>query len=100
KRNHETHIQSAFCMLPLTCEAMQDSAHARVSPMLLDQLETVFPSIVAIIRWPTVNHDRQLRGPGKFHLANENVLLHVPRRMIVVIVEPNFSPGNNLRFPR
>src|SRR3954469_2468664 len=77
---------------------MQDSTQARTLPMLLDKIKTLFPRIIAILRRPTMNDDRQLGRTRHLHLPNENALLNIARRMIVKIVEPNLPPRNHLRI--
>src|SRR5271157_4941273 len=47
-----------------------------------------------------MNDDRQFRRAGHFHLLKEDALLHVARRMIVEVVEPDFAPGYNLGIAR
>src|ERR1700686_1212129 len=47
-----------------------------------------------------MNDDWQLRCLGEFHLLEEDGFLNFPRRMIVEIIEPDFSPGNYLGMPR
>ena len=41
-----------------------------------------------------MDDDGQLRASGEFHLANEYALLHIARRMIVIVVQADFSPGD------
>src|SRR5437763_7752616 len=79
---------------------MQDSTQARTLPMLLDKIKTLFPRIIAILRRPTMNDDRQLGRTRHLHLPNENALLNIPRRMIVIIVESNLPPRDHLRIVR
>ena len=43
-----------------------------------------------------MNHDRQLRGPCQIHLIHENLLLHVARRVIVMVVEPYLADRHDL----
>ncbi len=47
-----------------------------------------------------MNNDGQLGRLRQFHLPDEDCLLHVPRRMIVKVVEADFSPRNHARIPR
>src|SRR5260370_29638782 len=47
-----------------------------------------------------MNHDGSLRGTRQFKLAAKRPRLYVPWRMIVVIVEPDFPPGDDSRVPR
>ena len=65
----------------------------------LDHLQAVIPGVVAIVRRATVNHDGQLCAGSQFHLAREDFFLGVARRVIVVIIQPDFAPGNHLRMP-
>ena len=45
-----------------------------------------------------MDHHRQLRGARLLKLAPKDLLLHVARRMIVVIVEAHFAPGDHARI--
>ena len=47
-----------------------------------------------------MNDDRQLGGACHLHLLNENALLHVARRMVVVVIEADLAPGDHLGFVR
>ncbi len=47
-----------------------------------------------------MDDDGQLRRMGHFHLLHKDALLHVARRVIVKIVEPDLAPGNHLRIFR
>ena len=42
-----------------------------------------------------MNDDGQLARARQFHLLNEDSLLNFARRMVVIIVEANLSPGND-----
>ena len=42
-----------------------------------------------------MDHDWQPRRTRHFELPAKHLLLHVPRRMIIVIVETNLAPGNH-----
>ena len=77
-------------------EAVQDAAQpldAQCSRISRSQSSQAFSLFVGR---PAVNHDRQLRRPCHLHLLQENLLLHVARRVIVEIVQPNFAPGDDL----
>ncbi len=43
-----------------------------------------------------MDDDGQLCMAGEFHLLDECELLHVARRMIVIVVQPDLTPGNDL----
>ena len=47
-----------------------------------------------------MNHDGQFGGRCQAHLAPENFFLHLTRRMIVVVIQPDLSPSNYLGMPR
>src|SRR5690348_2633383 len=65
ERDHESHVECALRVRPNTGEAMQNSAEPGRPPVLLDQIEAIVPGTVAVIRWPAMNYDRQLRGVRK-----------------------------------
>ena len=65
-----------------------------------DQPKAIFPGIVARFRRAAVNHDGQLRRRRQFHLPYEDFFLHVPRRVIVKIIQPDLAPGDHLRMLR
>ena len=44
-----------------------------------------------------MNHNRQLGRARQFHLLQKDALLHLARRMIVEIIQPDFTPRNYLR---
>ena len=62
------------------------------SPVAFEDCKAIVPGIAAM------DHDRQLRGARLRELAAKNLLLHVARRMVVVIVEAHFAPGNHARM--
>src|SRR5437868_5529162 len=68
--------------------------------MLLDQSKTVFPGIVGVLGWPAVNDNGQFVPACQFHLLNKNFLLNFAWRMVVVVIEANFTPGNDFGLPR
>src|SRR5260370_8662890 len=94
ERNHESHVESALGLWPDSGKAMQDSAQAAARPVLLDQVETISPRVVARFRGPSMDYDGQPRGTLQFRLLHENLLLDFARRMVVVVVESDFAPGN------
>ena len=79
---------------------MQDAANPFRGPLFLHQLQIVIPCVFAVIGRPAVDHNRQLGSSSQFHLPNENFPLRVAGRMVVVIIESDFSPGNNLGMSR
>src|ERR1700674_1940370 len=49
-----------------------------------------------MVRGAAVDYDRQLGCLRQLQLLQKNMLLHVPRRMVIEIVQPNLAPGNDL----
>ena len=43
-----------------------------------------------------MNHDRQLGRARQLHLPEEDLLLQLARRVIVEVIEPDFTPGDDL----
>src|SRR6202011_1873342 len=79
KRNHESHVERAFCLWPVSGEAVQNSTQTPRRPMLADKPQAVLPGIIAALSRPAVNHNRQLRGCSQFHLPGEDFCLRLPR---------------------
>ena len=100
KGNHEAHVQRAFRVWPGAGETVQDSAETGWVPVLLDERETVVPCVLAVLAGTTMDDDRQFRRTRKLHLADEYVLLHVARRVVVIVVEADLSPSDDLRPAR
>ncbi len=76
---------------------MQNAAEAGWPPVFLDHVQAIGPGITAM------NDNRQLGLLCKRHLIAKHFLLHIARRMIVVVVKTDLAPGNNfgmLRQPR
>ena len=73
---------------------MKDSAEAAGAPVLIENRETIVPGVAA------VDDDRQLRRARLRELPAKNLLLHVARRMIVVIVEAHLAPADHRGLPR
>src|SRR6266404_1467354 len=71
---------------------MQYSAEAGRAPMFFNHVQAIGPSIAAM------NDDGFLRAPRESHLVAENTRLRFARRMIVVIVESDFSPRDDFRM--
>src|SRR5208283_3735479 len=42
--------------------------------MVAQQVETVFPGLVAALRWTTVNHDRQFRRRRQLHILVRSLI--------------------------
>jgi hypothetical protein len=59
--------------------------------LVFNHVQAICPRVAAM------NDDRLLRTPRQRHLVAENTCLHFAGRMIVVIVESDFSPGDD--FP-
>ena len=75
-------------------EAVEDSAQARRLPMGGSNLPQVLPRVAAM------NDDRALKFASQFHLANQNLLLHIAWRVVVVIIQADFAHGNHLGMSR
>src|ERR1019366_3955209 len=76
-----------------------DAAQPVRSPLILDQPQAVFPCTVAAVRRPAVDHDGKLRRCRQFHLPGKYLLLSFPRRMIVVVIQPDLTPCDHLGMP-
>src|SRR5437868_1325389 len=96
KRNHEPHIERPFSMRPMPGKTMQNAPQSARRPTFANQLQTFVPCILAVVGWAAVNHNRQLRRSRQFHLPRKNLPLHVPRRVVIKIIQPNLPPGNHL----
>ena len=85
----KSHVHSATRFVERAGEAMKNSAEAARLPVLFENREAVVPRIAAM------NHDRALRGARLLELPPEDALLHVPRRVIVVVIEAHFAPARS-----
>jgi len=97
ERNHEPQIERLLRVLPAPRETVQNPAQAAAAPVLAQQLQTIFPGVVAALRRPAVNHHRQPGRLRQLKLLQENQLLHLAGRVIVKVIQPNLSPGNHFR---
>ena len=70
---------------------MQDAAQPRNGPLLAEKGEAVLPGFAAM------NDDRQLPCAGALELLPKHFLLGRARRVVVVVVEPDFPPGQYAR---
>ena len=59
----------------------------------LENLERIVPCLAA------VQDHRQPGLPGHFQLPAEDALLHLARRMIVVVIEADLAPRDHFRMP-
>src|SRR5436305_7781768 len=87
-------------MGPRSRKTVQDAPDTFGSPLFLDQLQAVFPRILAVLRRAAMDHYGKLRGTREFHLPSENFLLGIAWRVIIIVVKPDFSPRNHLGMPR
>src|SRR5713101_10182372 len=71
---------------------MQNPAEAGRPPMFFKHVQAIGPGVAAM------NDDGLLRPARQTHLVPENTRLRFARRMIVVIVESDFAPSNDLRM--
>src|ERR1700723_4412072 len=62
--------------------------------------QAIIPGVLAVIGWPAMNDDGQLRRPRQLHLTTEDFFLYLSWRMVVEIVESNLSPCDHPRMPR
>ena len=87
-------------MFDAASEAVQNAAEAAGSPMLGNHAEAVVPGILTVVGWAAMDDDGQLRRLCQLHLLAENCLLYISGRVVVKIVEADFSPCNCLGMPR
>src|SRR5258708_15778897 len=73
---------------------MQNPADSGGTPILFEDIEAIGPGVAAMDDY------RQLRLGGQLHLIAEHALLHFARRMIVEIVESDFSVSDHARVLR
>src|ERR1700756_2293081 len=73
---------------------MQHTAKTGGFPAFGQHVETLGPGVAAM------NDERELGGAGEFHLIAEGALLNIARRMVVEIVETDFTPGDYLGMQR
>src|SRR5437660_4705816 len=100
KRNQETHVLCAPRMLDAAGEAMQNATQTSGTPVLRNQRKAVVPCVLAVVGWTAMNNNGQLRCPRQLHLSHEDYLLYFSGRVVVKVVEADFSPRNHLGMPR
>src|SRR5579863_8658392 len=91
--DQETYLHPAPRFLKRSCEAMEDSAQAGAPPVFFQDLQAIRP------RFAAMNDHRSLRRARLTKLMAKDVRLYFARRMIVMIVESDFSPRNHARVP-
>src|SRR5215831_14695537 len=64
--------------------------------MLAQHLNGVVPGILAVVGRAAVNNDGQPRGPRLLHLPAKDLLLYVPWRVVIEVIESDLAPGNDL----
>src|ERR1700730_15124233 len=73
---------------------MENSAKARRAPVLIEKHEAIRPSFAA------VNDDGTAGAARDLELLSKDTLLNVARRMVVVIIEADFTQGEKFRMLR
>src|SRR5208282_2880559 len=68
--------------------------------MLGDHVQAVVPGILTVVGWAAMDDDGELRRLCQLHLPAENCLLYISGRVVVKIIEADFSPGDYLGMPR
>ena len=71
---------------------MKDTAQAGTPPVLIENLQAIRPC------FPAMDDDGFSRGARLIELMAEYIGLDVARRMIVVVIEANFPPGDGARI--
>src|SRR5690348_7893779 len=94
ERNQESHLDSAARLLEGAAEAVENSAQARRAPVSVEEREAIRP------RFAAMNNDGFADAAGQLELLDKNALLDFAGRMVVVIIEANFAPGEKLRMFR
>ncbi len=100
KERIESEIEGRARVIERTGEAVQHAFQAAGGPMFADQAQQIVPGILAVVGRTAVNDDRQLGRSRHFHLLEEDALLHVARRVIVKVVEPDLAPGDDFGIVR
>jgi len=84
--NQEARIESAAGFLNRAGETMQDAADSCGPPHLFDEREAIGPGVA------TVNDDGEFGVASERHLVTEYLVLDVAWRVIVEIIQSNFTP--------
>src|SRR6267142_6928788 len=71
---------------------MQNSTEASRPPMFFNYVQAICPRVAAM------DDNGLLRPPRQRNLVSENMRLHFARRMIVKIIESDFSPRDDFRM--
>ncbi len=93
----EAKIERGLGLGEVSGEAMHDSGEAGGSPVLAEDGEEVIPGIGAVLAGAAVDEDGKFDGGGELELLAEDALLHLSRRVVVMVVESDFSDGDDLR---
>src|SRR5208283_2741436 len=98
--NLDTEIERGLSVNDGSRETVQHATKSAGRPILADDVQQVIPSILTVVRRSAMNDDRQARRARHLHLLKKYALLHVARRVVVKVVEPDFAPGNDLGIAR
>ena len=90
ERYQEPHLNSLPGLGERAGKTVEDAAQAAGAPMPIEYLEAIGPSL------PAMDDDRQTCGAGQIKLLDEDALLNVARGMIVMVVEADFAPGQEV----
>ena len=89
KRNHAVHIHIDLCALPAGRTAMH---HALRQPITMGAQDIDHIAV----RVADMKDDRLVQLIGQIKLTGEHILLNVPGRKIVVIIQSDFAQRHNL----
>src|SRR6266705_4000752 len=88
KRNVETEVNCVAGHLQTAAEAVHDTTRFIAGEFLPKDVDRI------CVGFARMNQDRQLARSRQPQLSSEGFALHFARGMIVMIIEPDFSPGD------
>ena len=94
----EAEVERGAGLTEVSGKAVHDAAEAGCGPLLVEDAEKIIPGIGAVLAGAAVDEDGELDGGGQRELPAEDLLLHVARGMVVVVVEADFADGDDARM--
>ena len=88
KRNVETEVNCVAGHLQTAAEAVHDTARFIAGEFLPKDVDRI------CVGFARMNHDRQIARLRQPQLSSKDFALYLARRMIVMIIKPDFSPGD------
>ena len=95
KGDQKSHVERAPRLLPAGAETVHNAAQPGFPPMLVKNEKEIVPGVGGFIGAAAVDEDGPAARGGNFELADQALSLHFAGRALVVIVEADFTAGND-----